>query len=311
MTLKALLRSIRWEAQDILTFRLEAAGGNALPAFTAGAHVNVTVRPGLARSYSLFNDPEERGVYEIAVQLDAGSRGGSRAIHAQWRAGQVVEVSEPNNHFPLDESASHTILIAGGIGITPMLAMMARLDRLGRPWELHYAVKSMDRCAFADRLADRDNVYLAVSDEGALPRLDIPRIVGSAKEGAHVYCCGPERMLNAVRDHGAVLGSRLHYEYFSADTEVATDGGYSLVLKKSGRSVEVQAGETMLDALLNAGLNVGFACSEGICGSCRIGVLEGEPDHRDNFLSDEEKRANRAVMVCCSGSRSPSLTLDL
>lgn len=309
--MKARVRSVRWEAQDILGFRLEPLPGAHLAPFTAGAHVDVALRPGLTRSYSLLNDPREHGAYEIAVQLDPASRGGSRHIHEEWRAGQLVEVSEPRNNFPLEENSAHTVLVAGGIGITPMLSMIARLQRLGSSWELHYAVRTRARAAFLDQLAAFAQVHVTIDDEPSTPRLDLQRLLGSLAPQAHAYCCGPAGMLAAYREHGAHLGKRLHFEYFSADTQPACQGGYRLVLQRSGKTLEVKAGETMLDALLNAGVDVGFACTEGVCGSCRVPVLHGVPDHRDVFLTQDERDANDAVMVCCSGARTPSLTLDL
>lgn len=309
--MKARIRTVRWEAEDILGFRLEPLPGEHFVPFTAGAHVDLQLRPGLTRSYSLLNDPAERDAYEIAVQLDAASRGGSRHIHEEWRAGQLVEVSQPRNNFPLQEDSAHTILVAGGIGITPMLSMIVRLQSLGRSWELHYAARNRRRAAFLDRLEAFGQVHVTIDDEPATPRLDLEALLSSAPNDAHVYCCGPAGMLAAYREHGAALGPRLHYEYFAADTEAACEGGFRLQLRRSGKVVEVQPGETMLDALLNAGVDVGFACSEGVCGSCRVPVLDGVPDHRDLFLTQQERDANDAVMVCCSGARTSCLTLDL
>ncbi|HSW19079.1 MAG TPA: PDR/VanB family oxidoreductase [Ramlibacter sp.] len=309
--MQARIRSVRWEADDVLGFRLEPLAGERFPAFTAGAHIDLWLQPGLARSYSLLNDQSDGDVYEVGVQLDPQSRGGSRHIHEQWRPGQLIEVSAPRNNFPLKEDASRTIFVAGGIGITPMLSMIARLESLGRDWELHYAVRTRSRAAFLDRLEGRGKVHLAIADEPDTPRLDLKALLASAPSGAHLYCCGPAGMLAAYREHGAALGERLHFEYFSADTQVANEGGFRLQLKRSGKTIEVNAGDTMLDALLNAGVDVGFACFEGVCGSCRVPVLDGRPDHRDSFLTQEEKNANCAVMVCCSGALTSSLTLDI
>jgi ferredoxin-NADP reductase len=305
------IRSACWEADHILGFRLEPLRGARLPAFTAGAHVEVTLQPGLKRSYSLLNDPAEQDVYEIGVQLDPESRGGSQHIHEHWRPGQVIEVSEPRNLFPLNEDAGHSILIAGGIGITPMLSMMSRLQRLGRSWELHYAVRSRNRAAFLERVEGLENVQVTIDDEPATPRLDLKGLLASVPTAAHVYCCGPAGMLGAFREHGGALGERMHYEYFASDAKVACDGGYRLQLQRSGKVIDVAAGETMLDALLGVGVDVGFACFEGVCGSCRVSVVDGVPDHRDQFLTQQEKDANNAVMACCSGARTPTLTLDL
>ena len=309
--MQARIRAIRLEAEGIASYRLEPLPGHHFPAFTAGAHIEVALERGLTRSYSLVNDPADFDVYELGVQLDPSSRGGSRFIHERWHVGQVIEISEPRNHFPLNERAAHTILIGGGIGITPLLSMAARLQALGRSWELHYAVRTRNCLPFAERLTAMAPVHLTVDDEPKTPRLDLQRLLDGVPDGAHVYCCGPERMLDAYRVHGQRLGDRLHFEYFAASTEVAIEGGYSVRLHRSGQEIPVKAGETMLDALLNAGVNVPFACSEGICGTCRVGVLDGLPDHRDNFLSAEEKSCNGSILVCCSGSRSPVLTLDL
>jgi ferredoxin-NADP reductase len=309
--MKARIRFVRWEAEDILSFRLEPLAGESFPSFTAGAHVEIALKSGLSRSYSLLNDPDEVNAYEIGVHLSPDSRGGSKHIHEYWRAGDVVEISEPRNHFPIDESASFSILIGGGIGITPMLAMAARLTRLGKPWKLFYATRTRARAAFMDRMVGNPNVVITIDDEPDTPRLDLLTIIRSAPAQTHFYCCGPTGMLSAFRELGEHLGNRLHYEYFATDKPVATDGGYQLQLQRSGKLIEVKQGETMLDALLGAGIDVGFACFEGVCGSCRVPVLDGIPDHRDQFLSQDEKNANSAVMTCCSGARSSCLTLDI
>ena len=309
--MKVRIRSAHWEADHIMGFRLEPLRGETLPPFTAGAHIEVSLQPGVKRSYSLLNDPSERDVYEIGVQLDPESRGGSQFVHEHWRPGQVIEVSEPRNLFALHEEARHTVLIAGGIGITPMLAMMARLEQLGRSWELRYAIRSRDRAAFLDRLEGRPNVHLTIDDEPDSPRLDLKGLIATVAPDSHVYCCGPSGMLAAFREHGGPLGDRMHFEYFASDAKAAVEGGYRLKLQRSGKVIEVPPGETMLDTLLAAGVDVGFACYEGVCGSCRIGVLDGVPDHRDQFLTQAEKDANTAVMACCSGALTSTLVLDL
>lgn len=310
-SMQARICQVRWEAESILSYCLEPVNGESFPAFTAGAHINLNLAPGLSRSYSLLNDPAEANRYEIAVQLDPASRGGSQHVHENWRAGQLVQISAPGNNFPLEEGAAHTVLVAGGVGITPMLSMIARLEKLGQSWELHYAARNRARAAFTGRLSQYESVHLTIGDEPVSPRMNIGSVIQSAPPDAHFYCCGPEAMLSHFRQATSSLNGRAHFEYFSADTEIATDGGYKLELRRSGKIIDVQAGETMLDALLNAGINVGFACSEGFCGSCKVSVLEGAPDHRDSFLTDLEKETNQAVIVCCSGARSPSLTLDL
>lgn len=310
--MRAKIRQIRQEAEGINSYILEAAEGGLMPAFAPGAHIDVQLKAGLARSYSLVNDPAVRGYYEIAVHLAPDSRGGSRYIHEEWRVGQVVEISEPKNNFPMIEDAAHTVLIAGGIGVTPMLPMIARLERLGRSWELHYVAASPDRAAYLDRLENFDQAKVLFDGVPGGKRLDLATVCTAAPADAHLYCCGPTGMLDAfVAINSERPEGHAHIEYFSAETELATEGGYTLELARSGKTIEVQEGETMLDALLTAGVNVGFACSEGVCGTCEVKVLSGVPDHRDHFLTEAEKAANKSIMVCCSGSKSANLVLDI
>lgn len=308
----ARIRSVRWECADVTSYVLQPLEGEHFPPFSAGAHIDVHLADGIDRSYSLLNHEAEADRYEIAVRLEDDSRGGSSFVHAHWRAGQVVTISPSRNHFALDESAAHSVLVAGGIGITPMLSMLARLDAIGRPWTLHYAFRDARQAAFLDRLAAHDAERVVLHDARTGGRLDLAALVAGTAADSHLYCCGPDRMLT---EFAALTASRrpghAHLEYFAGTGEVADQGGYELLLSCSDRRIEVQPGETMLDALLNAGVDVGFACSEGVCGSCRIGVRSGVPDHRDRFLSDAEKAANTAVMVCCSGSRTPTLELEL
>ncbi|SEJ61206.1 vanillate O-demethylase ferredoxin subunit [Sphingobium sp. AP50] len=310
--MRARLKNIRWEAEGINSYILEPVDGGLMPAFEPGAHVDVQLSAGLARSYSLVNDPAIRGYYEIAVHHAIDSRGGSRHIHEQWRVGQILDISDPKNNFPMVEDASHTVMIAGGIGITPMLPMIARLEKLGRSWELHYVAASPDRAAYVDRLSDHDRVEIAYDGIPGGRRLDLAAICAAAPADAHLYCCGPGGMLDAfVATNCDRPKGHAHIEYFSAETEVATEGGYTLELAKSGKTISVDEGETMLDALLSAGVDIGFACAEGICGTCEVRVLGGVPDHRDHFLTDEDKAANTSIMVCCSGSKTATLVLDI
>lgn len=310
--MRVKLRNIRWEAEGINSYILEPLPGEKLPAFTAGAHIDLQLAPGLARSYSLVNDPAIHSYYEIAVHHTIDSRGGSRHIHEKWRVGEILEISEPKNNFPLEESATHTVLIGGGIGITPMLSMISRLESLGRSWELHYVAAVPERAAYVDRVENFPQAQIVFDSIPGGQRLDLRAICDAAPADAHLYCCGPSGMLDAfVAVNAARPKGHAHIEYFSADTEVATDGGYTLELTKSGKTITVEEGETMLDALLSAGVDIGFACAEGVCGTCQVKVLDGIPDHRDHFLTDEEKAANTSIMVCCSGSKTPTLVLDI
>ncbi|AKH44358.1 vanillate O-demethylase ferredoxin subunit [Altererythrobacter atlanticus] len=310
--MKARIKKIEWEADGINSYFLTSLDGQDMPAFEPGAHVDVELKPGLTRSYSLVNDPKQRGYYEIAVHHAIDSRGGSRHIHEVWRVGEVVEISAPRNNFPMNEDAAHTVLIAGGIGVTPMLPMIARLEELGKSWELHYVAATPERAAYVDRLSAYPSARIVYDGIEGGARLDLAALSEGAPADAHLYCCGPGGMLDAfVALNKGRPADKVHIEYFSAETEIATDGGYSLELTRSGKTIQVAEGETMLDALLSAGVDIGFACSEGVCGTCQVKVLDGVPDHRDHFLTDAEKAANSSVMVCCSGSNSAKLVLDI
>jgi len=306
------LRNIRLEADRINSYVLEALPGETLPSFEAGAHVDVQISPGLVRSYSLLGNPDEHRFYEIAVQHTNDSRGGSRQIHETWRVGSMVEIVAIRNNFPLIEDAAYTVLIAGGIGITPMLSMITRLQKLGRKWKLHYVAASPERAAYVERLSGFPQATVTFDGVDDGQRLDLKSICEAAPDDAHLYCCGPTGMLDAFMGFTqARPPGHAHIEYFAAETDFAKDGGYTIKLAKTGKTLVVNKGETILDSLLAAGVDVGFACAEGVCGSCQVGVLDGIPDHRDHCLTNQEKEANKVIMVCCSGSRSNTLVLDL
>ncbi|MGE0313768.1 MAG: 2Fe-2S iron-sulfur cluster-binding protein [Lautropia sp.] len=316
--LRLRVRAVTWEAEGILGYELVPADAtHALPRFEAGAHLDLVLGNGLVRSYSLLNDPAETHRYCIAVNRDANSRGGSAWVHDALHAGRVIEADAPRNHFPLVEDAAHTVLIAGGIGITPILSMVRRLAALGRPWTLHYATRTRAACAFATELA-----ALAESSGGALDlrfdaepgasMLDLGAIVAALPPAAHAYCCGPASMLAAFESACEGLArERVHVEYFAAKDAPATAGGFEVKLARDGRSVAVREGQSILDALLALGIMHPNSCREGVCGTCEAKVLAGAPDHRDLVLSDAERAANDRMLICCSGSLGPSLVLDL
>lgn len=310
------LRAIRYEAEGVSSFELWPIGTRELPAFTAGAHIDLHLAPGMVRSYSLCNAQDERHRYVIGVNRDRNSRGGSRHMHEALRVGDMLSVSAPRNNFALNESADYSVLLAGGIGITPLLAMARRLHALGRSWELYYCARSHQSASFLDEL----RALKAQSAEGALHLhfddsasglLDLTQVVADAPERSHFYCCGPLPMLAAFESATAALDPEFaHVEYFSAKEAPSTAGGFTVTLARSGLTVQVAAGKTILDALLEAGVDVPYSCMEGICASCETRVLEGVPDHRDLVLSKEEQASNTVMMVCCSGSKTPMLVLD-
>jgi vanillate O-demethylase ferredoxin subunit len=314
--IEVVVAAIQLESDGVQSFELRSVDRSALPVFTAGSHIEVQMSPHLARSYSLANDPDETHRYVIAVHKDPAGRGGSLFMQEKVRVGQRLRISEPRNNFELNEAAPHSVLIAGGIGITPLRAMIARLQRLRRPWTLYYCGRQRGAMAYLDefdemRRAGRDvRVHVDCEHDGAV--LDLAAVVRSAPAGAHMYCCGPKPMLAAFESATLELPSeQVHVEYFSAKEAAAAEGGFRVELARSGRVLLVEPGKTILDAVLDAGLDVDYSCREGICGSCQVGLLAGVPDHRDAILSKEERDANDRLIICCSGAKSASLTLDL
>lgn len=306
------------EADRILAFELVAADGGSLPPFAAGAHVEVQTPGGQTRHYSLCNAPHDLGHYQIAVLLEADGRGGSAAIHRQLHEDDLLQISRPRNHFPLHEDAAHSLLLAGGIGITPLLAMAERLHFLGRSFSLHYTTRNAERRAFATRLrmapfARRVHFYQSGSD--ASENLDLARVLKSAPPGTHVYVCGPKRFLDAARVQAREEGwpeERVHFEYFGgAESHAVGDKPFDVVLQSTGAVVRVGADQTVVEALADHGICIGTSCEEGVCGTCLTRVLEGEIDHRDLYLTREEQSANDQFLPCCSRSHSHRLVLDL
>ncbi len=311
------VKSVTREADGINSFVLVALPGQQLPAFTAGAHVDVHLPGGLHRSYSLVNDPSERHRYVLGVARDLASRGGSRYMHETLRVGDFLRIGPPRNNFPLNEEAPHSVLIAGGIGITPLMSMARRLQSLGRPWSMHFCARSAVNAAFASELQalageSSAAVSLHFDDEMGGARPDIAAMVASAPKGGHLYCCGPQPMLEAFERATAALPREcVHLESFTAREEADTSGGFTVRLARSGKLLEVAAGKSILDVLLDAGVDVQYGCMQGVCGSCETTVLQGVPDHRDSILDAGARASNRTMMVCCSGSKTPELALDL
>jgi vanillate O-demethylase ferredoxin subunit len=310
-TLRARLTAIRYAAEGIHLYEFSPVDGAALPAFTAGAHIDLHLPNGLVRQYSLCNPQEETHRYVVGIKRDPTSRGGSSYVHEQLRVGAILQVSAPRNHFALHEEARHTVLIAGGIGVTPIACMAQRLRALGAPHEVHYSVRKRDEAAFIDVLSG-PRLHLHVDAENGNAPVALKDIVEGAPQDAHLYCCGPAPMLDAFE--AAAAGrpdGHVHLERFSAAAPVVADGGYSVQLARSGRTIRIARGNTILDTLREEGVEVQASCEQGICGSCETRVLAGRPDHRDSLLSEEEKRSNKVMMVCCSGSHDPLLVLDL
>jgi vanillate O-demethylase ferredoxin subunit len=305
----------RDETPAIAAFDLVADDGAPLPPFEAGAHVDVELGNGLLRQYSLLALPDARHVYRIGVLRDPNSRGGSLAMHA-LKPGDALAVSAPRNHFALARGAADTLLFAGGIGVTPLLAMAQRLDADGAEFALHYCVRSPAHAAFRDRLAAyAGRVAIHCDDGPAAQRLDVEQAL-AARPRAQVYVCGPAGFMSAVLEAAARQGrdpETLHREYFGAAPAAAAgaDGAFSVRLARSGRTVDVASGQSILQALLEAGLAVPKSCEAGVCGTCLTRVLEGAPDHRDFYLSKAEKAKGDQMLLCCSRAKSAELALDL
>lgn len=301
-------------AADIVGLELHSADGQPLPAYEAGAHVDIFVQSGLIRQYSLTGDPADRTRYRLGVLLDPRSRGGSAAIHAKFTTGARIRIGRPRNNFPLDPTAAHSILFAGGIGITPMLGMAHALTAMGASWEMHYCGRTPERLAFTDELARfGDRVHLHVDSGPRDQMLDINAVLASASPDRHLYVCGPNGFMDfvvgAARQNGWT-DATIHLERFGA--EVNTDGApFTVVARRSGKSFDVQPGETIARKLAENGIAVQVSCQSGVCGTCLTRVVDGMPDHRDLVQTDFEKAANDRITVCCSRSRTKTLVLDI
>jgi vanillate monooxygenase ferredoxin subunit len=309
------------EATDVCSFELRHAEGHALPAFSAGSHIDVHVEDGagsgLTRQYSLCNDPAESDRYLIAVLRDAHTRGGSKAMHA-LQVGDLLSISAPKNHFPLAHEAKRSLLLAGGIGVTPILCMAERLAITGADFDMHYCTRSRDRAAFLDRIGQATfatQVQFHFDDGDVSQKLPLTALVGTRQPGTHLYVCGPKGFMDAVLTAARSAGwseDHLHYEFFSAEpVKSDLDGSFEVKLASSGKVVLVAKGKTVIEALAESGIEVQTSCEQGVCGTCLTRVLEGEPEHRDMYLTPAEQAANDQFLPCCSRAKSPMLVLDL
>jgi len=316
-SLKAYVHTLRFEADDIISVELRPADAAVFPEFAAGSHIDLHLPNGLVRSYSLSNSTQDKQRYVVGVLKDRASRGGSRCVHEQLRVGQKLEISTPRNNFPLHEDASHSVLVAGGIGVTPLLCMAQRLKDLGKSFEFLYFARSRKSAAF---VADIEALGVPVTwhfddEKGGPP--DLTALLGRRAVNAteHYYACGPAVMLDNFEKTCATLGhTQAHIERFSAvEVAAAADAktSYTVELRSSGRTFEVTPDTTLHKVLIASGVFIPFSCEEGICGSCETRVLEGEVDHRDSILTPAERTTSSVMMVCVSGCKSKRLVLDL
>lgn len=311
-SLHLVVRDRRLVAADMLLLHLERADGGDLPAYGAGAHLTLHLQEEMERRYSLLVPYESsRTRYVICVKFEATGRGGSRHIHSNLLQGSFVRASAPENYFPLDEDAPYSVFIAGGIGITPVLCMAARLQASGRPWELHYAARSHQHALPLDEYAlVSGRVWQYFDDQSE--KVDISAILASAPAGSHFYCCGPQGMLDAYKRAAEHLpASLVHFESFGAADTTGASGSMTVKLARDGRVFQVPPSQSILDCLRAGGVELPFSCRQGVCGACETRVVAGIPDHRDMVLSESERKSNKTMMICCSRSQGGDLVLDL
>jgi vanillate O-demethylase ferredoxin subunit len=317
-SLKVRVTKKQVEALDICSFELEHVDGKPLPRFSAGSHIDVQVAEGLTRQYSLCNDPQEAHRYLIGVLKDASSRGGSCGMHERISVGDVLEISTPKNHFALAHEARKSLLLAGGIGITPILCMAERLTTVNADFEMHYCTRSRERTAFAGRIERAPfgtKVQFHFDDGSESQLLDLATLLRVPQAGTHLYVCGPKGFMDAVLQTARGAGwpeHQLHYEFFAAAVpKSANDGSFEVKLASSGRVLTVSKDQTVVQALFAAGVDVPVSCEQGVCGTCVTRVIDGTPDHRDVYLTPDEQALNNQFTPCCSRALSSCLVLDL
>lgn len=316
-TLRALVFAIRHEARGVVSVELRPASqSDRFPAAEAGAHIDLHLANGLVRSYSICELDPTGQRYVIAVLNDRESRGGSRYVHEKLRVGTQIEITSPRNNFRLLEGAPHIVLIAGGIGITPIYAMLQRLHHLGRSVDVVYCARTREEAAFSaavERLAGPDQVTWHFDDEEGGPP-DIKALLARYDKDTHFYCCGPAPMLDAYEKACADLDfANVHLERFAAlvrGPEAWPDGEFEVELRQSERTLAVPVDKSILQVLLDAGVDTDYSCEEGICGSCETRVIEGDVDHRDSILTDQERFASKTMMICVSRCKGKRLVLD-
>ncbi|MBR0857860.1 PDR/VanB family oxidoreductase [Bradyrhizobium liaoningense] len=314
--MEARICKIRQVATDIVSIELEAASSNALPSFSAGSHVDVHVSERIVRQYSLCNDPASSRHYRLAVLNEINSRGGSRTVHETFREGMVVRIGRPRNNFELVEDGGHAILLAGGIGITPLLSMAYRLQAIGAEFEFHLCVRSLDRAPFLDEIASApfgSRFRLHVDDGPTEQRFQPDRDLCEVGPRTSVYICGPKGFMDfavsAARKAGC-LEDRLHTENFSGG-DLKGGNSFTVIASRSGRRLVVPSEKSIAAVLEENGISVDLSCEQGICGTCLTRVLKGQPEHRDSFQTAAEKQRNDRVAICCSRSTSEELVLDI
>lgn len=315
MTLDVVVARVWDETPEVRCFELAAEDGSPLPAFEPGAHIDVKLPGAIVRQYSLWNGPGDCGRYLIGVKLEQGSRGGSAAMH-RLAEGDRIEVGVPRNNFPLARPSGQSVLLAGGIGITPLLAMARHLRASNHPYALHLFARSREMAPF-QRLLDEDagaSIHIGLVP----PALDgvIGELLSQRPSDAHVYICGPAPFMDLARGIAARQGwndANIHLEYFAAPEDAVDISGdtFEVVLQRSGRTIVVRDDQSILDAMNEAGIEILTSCEQGVCGTCVTTVLEGEPDHRDLYFNAAERESGKVITPCVSRCKGKRLVLDL
>jgi vanillate O-demethylase ferredoxin subunit len=303
-------------ATDIVALVMASPDGQDLPAFSAGSHIDVEIKPGLIRQYSLCNNPQDRDRYEIAVLKDPASRGGSVALHETIAQGSRVRISEPRNHFALEPSKAKALLLGGGIGVTPLMCMAERLAALDAPFELHYCTRSPDRTAYRDRIlasSYASHVHFHFDDGDKSQLLDAPALFAAADKNSHIYVCGPGGFIDWVlgaADKAGFPQAQVHREYFNVVAAPPVEGGeraFEIQIASSGLVLQVPADKSVAQVLEENNLPLAISCEQGVCGTCITRLIAGDPDHRDMLGLDGAQE----FTPCCSRSFSDRLVLDL
>ncbi len=312
--MKLILKNLATETDHIRVMTFQNASGGALPEYSAGAHIEFDLGAAGKRAYSLVDWPTASDDYTVAVQLEESGEGGSKAMHAMSE-GHTVEVAVPKNDFALLDSPAPVLLLAGGIGITPMISMASQLQQQAHPFQIHYTARDASRMGFADELTQAFGDALTLHlDDDDLSALDLPKLMHSQAADTQVYLCGPRAMIDAARSAAIEAGlaeNAIHIELFSTPEPEAGDTAFEVEISESGQVITVTANQTIIEALEAAGVDVMYDCQRGDCGICQCTVVSGTPDHRDVVLSDDEKAAGNVMQICVSRAKSSRLVIDI
>lgn len=305
------LTGMRYGAKEIVLYEFQPLDRTPLAPVDAGAHLDIVLPTGKVRSYSLLTPLCSSERYVVAVKRDAEGQGGSRWLHDEARIGDEFTLHPPRNHFSLSDGSAPVLLLAGGIGITPLFSMLSELRAAGRDVHLHYWSRHPSQTLFIEDLQQSSDVTLHFSGSNA--HRSLAEVISTVQAQTEIYCCGPVRMLADLEELTAALGlQQVHVERFQGTTPPATSSDeFTVVLARSGTEVQVRQGDTILSALLEAGTDVMYSCEQGICGACEVKVLEGCPMHADSVYSAQEHDQRGTMMICCSSSSSARLVLDL